>query len=92
MAKTVLKNLRAKKLQNGFAAFLMEQESFYKWLLVAKENKEVWPWFESFLADTLDLEKSQLFDETCRCIMDQLFDFAKVALENRRNNSSHSFE
>ena len=39
----------------------------------------------------LDSNKSSVFDESCRYIMDKLLEFAKNAMENRKSNSNDSF-
>ena len=92
MIENVIKRLRSKKLDGGYASILIDQDSFKKWLLIAKESAELWPWFESFLKDTLDAEVSRKFDEACRSIMDVILSFLINSLQNRKNNKADSFE
>ena len=92
MMENALERLRSKSLRGGYASYLMEQENFGKWLLLAKESREVWPWFNSFLKDLTSRENCQAFDKTCQKLMSAIFEFAKNALEKRKNNSADSFE
>lgn len=92
MLKSVGRKVKAKKLRDGFASYLLEQPSFQKWILIAKEDSTLWPWFESFLDDILDGEFSRAFDHACRKIMDQLFEYAEKAMSNRRSTKTDSFE
>ena len=41
----------------------MEQRIFSNWLLLAKLNKKLWSWFESFLNDTNNTTVTQQFNE-----------------------------
>ena len=59
---------------------------------LAKESSEVWPWFNSFLKDLTSRDNCQAFDKTCQKLMSAIFEFAKNALEKRKNNSADSFE
>lgn len=92
MIANVMKSLRSKTLRDGYASYLMEQVSFQMWILIAKEDSQLWPWFQSFLDDTLDPLNSRIFDEACRLIMDELLKFGESALLKRTSTSADSFE
>ena len=92
MVDNVLSNLASKKLRHGYASYIMEQGDFHNWIHLAKEDKAVWPWFVSFTEDLLDVQKSQMFDECCRHIMDKLISFEKDAMLNRKLTSADSYE
>lgn len=92
MLRRAINQIKKKSLRDGFASFLLEQQSFEQWMLVSKEDANVWKWFESILNDTLDPTTSKAFDQACRLIMDELVLFAKAAMENRSSTSSDSFE
>ena len=92
MIENVLDHLGSKKLISGYTMNIMEQNNFQTWMHLAKEDKSLWPWFQSFLDELLESNKSSVFDEACRYIMDRLLKFAKNAMENRKSNINDSFE
>ena len=92
MIENLLDHLRSKQLRNGYAMYIMRQNNFQTWMQLAKQDKMLWPWFQSFLDELLDSNKSSVFDEACRYIMDRLLKFAKNAMENRKSNTNDSLE
>ena len=60
MIENVIDHLGSKKLINGYAMYIMEQNNFQTWMHLAKEDKRLWPWFQSFLDELLDSTKSSV--------------------------------
>ena len=92
MLKRSLDAVESKRLRNRYASYLLEQPSFCTWLLIAQEDAEVWPWFESFLKVTMKEKPSKQFDVACRKVMAKLIEFAKPALEKRWSTAVDLFE
>ncbi|KAL9184884.1 hypothetical protein ACHAXT_002661 [Thalassiosira profunda] len=91
MIESIVKSVQSKRLKDGYASYLMENDLFRQFIHVSYDS-EVWPWFQSFLEDTLRPEISLQFDDACRAIMDRLFEFSKDTLYNRKNRLADSWE
>ena len=64
IAKRILNQVLGTKLKNGYASFLLEQDSFQDMVHVSM-RREIFPFFSSILNDTVNETTSKLFDNTC---------------------------
>eukprot|EP00985_Skeletonema_marinoi_P004860 scaffold2111_cov118-Skeletonema_marinoi.AAC.1 len=86
----VLRCLTRTKLPYGYMARLSELDTFQQWVRLCLDN-DVGRWFDELIRLTRTEAGSDMFNEGCRAIQDQLLRLAAECMRKRRDKST-SFE